>query len=299
MPSGSHVDLNKLRVFASVALHGSFTAAAKALGVPTSSVSRAVAALEAELAVRLLHRTARSLSLTGAGSAYLAQISAPLQLLDRAGQRLGTSHHLSGSIKLTAPPPILAGIVMPQIVRFRELHPSVTFDTRATSEVLDLVKEGIDLAIRMGRVVGPHLVARKLGRSTPRLYASPRYIERSGAPRSPVDLAAHDGVFFRGHGKKPSLRLIGPRGQTRDVVLRAAIWCDDYLMARHAILQGCGIGVVPAFLAEADVKAGYIVPILPSHELESASAWLVSPASQRQQPGHVNRFKELLIAAFT
>jgi DNA-binding transcriptional LysR family regulator len=299
MPFGSDIDLNKLRVFTSVAHHGSFTAAGRALGLPTSSVSRALAALEEELGARLLHRTARSLSLTGAGRTYLDQISGPLQHLERAGRQLKTGHDLAGTIKLTAPPPVLASLVMPVIARYRELHPAVSFDTRASSQPLDLVQEGIDLAIRMGRVTGPHLVVRKLGTSTPRLYASTTYLNRRGEPRSPKDLAEHDGVLFRGHLKGSRLRLVGPRGKPREVELRAAVWCDDYLMARYAVLQGCGIGVVPRFFAAPDVAAGRIVPILPNYGLEGVAAWLVSPGARGDQPEHVTRFKEMLFEAFS
>ena len=183
------MDLNQIGTFVRVVDSGTFTAAAAALGLPKSSVSRGVAALEEALGVRLLQRTTRKLSLTDAGRHYYQQVRASLSGLDQANSAvadLGGAPR--GTVRLTAPPDFGEGMFPEVIAHFVRRYPGIQLDVVLTQRRVNLIDEGFDLALRAGKLEDSSLVARKIAGSELGLYAAPSYLERRGSPKRLAEL---------------------------------------------------------------------------------------------------------------
>jgi len=279
------MDLNLLSLFVAVAEAGSFTAAARKLGLPKSSASRGVSALERDLGVQLLHRTTRKVAPSSAGAALLERV-APLlaQIAEAASSLPEKREEPSGVLRLTAPHDVGATLLAEAIPRFAARYPSVRVDARLTNRNVDLVAEGFDLALRASSrpLADSSLVARKLGAVELRLYASPGYLLRKGAPRTLAEAAGLDLVLFSAW--RP------PREMGRPA---ARIVSDDFFFIRETLRAGAGIGVLPAFLAEPDVAAGRLARAVPRWSEARGSFSLVSPA--RKPPRKVIAFRDFLL----
>src|SRR5690349_6504300 len=170
------IDLNRVAVFVRVVEKKSFTAAAKELRVPVSSVSRAVASLEEELGVRLLHRTTRKLSLTDPGEHFFARMQTVVEEADAAARAItGFASEPAGLVRITAPPEIGAHELPRIIARILRKHPNLQFELKLTYNVVDLIEEGFDLAIRAGTLAESSLVARKVADSALGIFGAPSY----------------------------------------------------------------------------------------------------------------------------
>jgi DNA-binding transcriptional LysR family regulator len=272
-------DLNHVSVFVAVGRHGSFTAAAKVLGVPKSTVSRAIASLEAEMGVRLLHRTTRQVSLSTTGAALYERAAPALSSLQSAlGELPELEDEPSGTLRITANVDFGTTVLADLVTRFTTRYPAVRVDVWLTNTVIDLVAEGIDVAFRIWRaprLADSSLLAQKASPMAFQLFAAPTYLVRRGTPRSPDDLEAHDWVGFRDIPP----RLSGPGGA---VTLRWAprFACDDMFFARELLRTGAGIGLLPTFLAEPDVAAGLVVRVLPRWDMPVGTMWVVSPSAR-------------------
>lgn len=288
------VDLNDVAVFVRVVEKGGFAKAARELALPTSTVSRTIARLEEAVGTRLLHRTTRSVRPTSEGRAFYGSVSSAVAAL-RAATRLVESDEGTpkGTLRLTAPNDIGSTLVADIVVAFQARHPLVQVEIELTNRTVNLVEEGFDVAIRAGRLQSSSLVARKIGSLEAHLYASPSYAERHGLPQTPADLAAHSCVVFRPRGGKGVWELEGDRGAAR-VEVTAKIGCDDYGFVRAAVLAGGGIGLIPAVLATADLRARRLLRVLPKYELRGASLFLVYP-SARQIPAKVAAFRDFMV----
>jgi len=288
------MDLNRIAAFARVVEAGSFTAAASVLGVRKSSVSRSVAALEAELGIRLLQRTTRRLSLTEAGHAYYDRARDALAGLDEAREvvsSLGTEPR--GVVRLTAPVD-LAGELAPITGQFLREHPRVRVEVMLTARYVDLVKEGFDLAVRAGVLADSSLVARKLGETAMGLFASPEYLERRGRPRRLVDLVHHDCILFRAGGSKATWRLQGRHGEER-VVVEGRVDADELTFVRGMLLAGSGIGMAPVQSFAPLVESGRLERVLPQYARHGAALHIVWP-NRRFEPAAASLFRDALAA---
>ena len=273
------IDLNRVRLFVRVAEAGSFTDAARLSGLPKSSVSRAVAALERELAVRLIQRTTRRLQLTEAGRLYYESVSRALSGMDEAAtavSELQDAPH--GRVRITAPTDLGDWLLPPVLVGFSARYPEVRVEVVLTQRFVDLVHEGIDLALRIGSLGDSRLVARPLGTVRAGVFASPRYLERRGVPRAVVALAEHECVLFRSSSGQAVWKLIGPQG-AETVEVRGAISADDHHMVRTAAAAGQGLALLPIVTctggAAADVRR-----VLPRHAAEGPPLHLVYPSAR-------------------
>lgn len=292
------IDLNKVAIFARVVQARGFTAAAKALGIPKSSVSRSVAQLEEALGVRLLQRTTRKLSLTDAGTEYYERVTRALGGLDDAAVAVSEMQGaLRGTIRVTAPVDMGNAILARFVARFVRKHPGVRVDLGLTARTVDLVAEGYDLAVRAGALRDSSLVARRVGTGHSALFASPGYLRRRGAPASVAELAAHDVVLFRPAGAKVTWSLVGPNGR-EDVEVTGPVAADDFSFVRHAILAGAGVGLMPAFLGTNDVGKGRLVRLLPAYLAPGAVVHVVYPSS-RHLPQRVVMFRDALVDELT
>jgi len=190
------LDLNQVSAFVRVMEAGSFTDAARVLGLPKSSVSRRVSALEKALRVRLLQRSTRKLVLTEAGRVYFERARAALAgLTDASSAVTDMSRELAGPIRFTAGGDN-TGFLIGLIAEFLERYPKVQLDVVHTPRRVDLLAEGFDLALRAGPLVDSSLVVRRLGRSDLGLHASRAYLRRAGTPRRVGDLAKHRFILF-------------------------------------------------------------------------------------------------------
>lgn len=288
------MDLDLLRVFEAVARTSSFTAAARELRVPKSSVSRAVARLEADLGVQLLFRTTRQVSPTAAGLALHERVAPLLRQLSTAvGTLPEREEEPSGELRVTAPVDLGVLFLADVVTRYVARYPAVSVSLHLTGRVVDLVGEGFDVALRVAaRLADSTLVVRRVAPITVRIYASPLYLARRGTPRGEADLAAHDWVVFRSGPQR--LRIAPPREAAGGTEPRGRIVADDLLFVRDAVRAGAGLGLLPGFVAEPDVLAGTLVRVLPRYERESGFLHVVTPAA-KQVPRKVTAFRELVV----
>lgn len=256
------MDLEATAVFIKVVQLGSFTAAAKALGMPNSTVSARVSALERGLGVTLLQRTTRKLHVTDAGDQFFRRCARALDEITAARGEIGiASKAPHGTLKLSAPVD-LGHWVLPTLVRrYREKYPQVELELVVTNRRVDLIAEGIDVTMRFGELNDSSLVAKKMSVGDVGLWATPAYLKKHGAPRHPRDLEAHQFVRFSVF-KDGALRLAqGP--QTYDIAMRGPVGADDTETVKMLVLQDLGIGFAPAFLCDAEAATGRLVRVLP------------------------------------
>lgn len=291
-----NLDLNHVVAFVRVVEQASFTAAAKSLGVPKSTVSRAISRLEEELDVRLLHRTTRKLSLTEAGLAFFERVRESIAGIDAAIAAANEAGKVPrGTVRITAPVDLGTTLLADVIARFVRKFPQIHVELTLTSRVVDLVKEGFDLAVRAAKLDDSTLVARKLGSSSMGVFASRAYLERKRRPEIPADLATHECVLFRGKGGRASWTLTGPGG-AEEVEVHGPIGADDILFVQRTILAGAGLGLLPIFLARTCEERDALVRVLPAWAVRGASVSVVTP-SVRNEPARVALFREFLVTA--
>jgi DNA-binding transcriptional LysR family regulator len=276
------VDLNQIRAFVRVMEAGSFTAAAGQLGLPKSSVSRKVSALETSLRVRLLQRGTRKLVLTEAGRLYFERARAALGgLHDASAAASDMSREIAGPIRFTAAGDN-TGTLAALLAEFIERHPKVQIDVVLTPRRVDLVAEGFDLALRAGPLVDSTLVARRLGRNDRALFASPAYLRRAGTPRRVSDLARHRFVLFGAQPERHQLQLRGPRGE-ETVAIQGPLVVHDMAFGADAVAAGVGIGLITEAYFGFAHRGGLRRPrrdlrrVLPDHYVTGSEITLLSP----------------------
>jgi DNA-binding transcriptional LysR family regulator len=288
------MDLNRALTFARVVEDGGFTAAARTLRVPKSSVSRSVALLEEELGVLLLQRSTRKVELTEAGRLFYDHASRALAGLEDAEAAVSDlQSSLRGIIRVTAPSDAGVWILAPLIARFVARHPAVHVDVLLTSRVLDLVGEGIDFAFRAAKLTDGSYIARRLATQPMNLYAAPSYFAVRSPPTSVEQLATHDCVLFRGNRGRVQWTLRGAKGE-ESVEVRGPINADDFEFVHRATVLGAGIGMMPGFLAAASVERGELTRVLPDYCGPIATWHLVYPSS-RYLPRRAVAFRDFIV----
>jgi DNA-binding transcriptional LysR family regulator len=291
------LDLNDLRVYVRVVDRGGFAVAARELGVPTSTVSRAVARLESGAGARLLQRTPRSVRTTSEGRALYASVHEAVGALERAARTLEpATRRPKGLLRVTAPIEIGTAWLADVAVAFAEQHPLVQLDFVLTNRAVSLVDEGFDVALRAaGRLPDSSLVAKKLGDIEHVLYASPRYVERHGAPASPRDLARHQCLVFRAKDLVKTWTLSDGAGTT-EVEIHARLGGDDFGYVRAMTLAGGGLALMPRFVCAKDEAAGRLVRVLPAYAARGATLYMLYP-SAAHVPARVAAFRDFVAAA--
>jgi DNA-binding transcriptional LysR family regulator len=277
------IDLNLVRAFAAVHETGSFSLAAARLSVPRSSVSRAIAALEEEVGAGLFHRTTRRVTTTDEGRALFARVAPSLGELEDVLRDLpDRPERPSGTLRVTTAVDLGSIVMAEGVARYRARFPDVVVETLISNTIIDLVKEGYDLALRIApvRLRTLSLIARRVGTVNLGLYASPTYLARRGTPRSFADLRDHDAVVYRGAAGPPPGR---PRVVT-----------DDMFFARELLRRDAGIGVLPSYLAADDVAAGALARVVPRWTTATGGIYLVHP-SRKHVPTRVTAFRDLLV----
>jgi DNA-binding transcriptional LysR family regulator len=294
----AELNLDDLAVFVRVVDHGGFASAARQLGEPTSTVSRAIARLEARSGVRLLHRTTRSVRPTTEGHELYASIAPAVSTLRGAAQSLEpASRRPKGRVRVTAPNDLCSSFLPDVIVAFLERYPLVSLDFTVTNQHSNLVGEGFDVALRAAAGLSDSsLVARKLGVLELRLYASPGYAKKYGVPSSLEDLHQHKCVVFRATDLIRTWSLAGAQGDA-SLQIRGRLGGDDFSFIRAVVAAGGGIGILPHINSAADEASGRLVRVLPAYHLRGATLYLLYPSS-RNLPTRVTAFRDAVIEAF-
>lgn len=285
---------DELAVLVEVAAAGSLAGAARRLGVPKSTVGRAVARIEQELGVTLVRRLSRGPGLTEQGR-QLANLAAPhvAALRDLTNAAAREASEAFGTLKITAPPDFGALLLGPLVPAFTQSHPRVRVEVELTMRVVDMALEGFDLALRVARrLPASSLIARKLATVDLRLYAGPGYAALRGLPRRADALAEHDHVLLYGRDGRLPITLEGPRGTTK-VTVRGKVQCNDFAFARELITAGAGIGALPWFIARGELSAGRLVRVLPEQRMEGGlKVYALSP--QRSPSPKLDLFRSFL-----
>lgn len=290
--------LSTLTAFLQVAETRSFSEAARRLGMSKSVVSRQVAALEAGLGARLFNRTTRSLTLTEAGQAYRGRVSAILADLaeaDASVSRLQAAPR--GRLKVAAPMSFGFLHLAQAIPDFLNRFPEVEIALDMSDRFVDLVEEGYDLAVRIGRLAESSLIARRLAPIRMAVCASPDYLARRGVPAVPRDLAAHDCLGYGPAGSGPVWRFVAADGAPLTVEVKGRMRANNGDALKEAAIGGLGLCYLPTFIVGADLQAGTLVSVLPGFMPTDSAAYALYPTGRHLSP-KVRAFVDFLIERF-
>ena len=274
------IPLELVPLFLTVAEHGSFSIAATRLGIEKSSVSRAIARLEQAIGIRLFLRTTRMVLLTDEGQLVRDRLREPYAGLDAALREVAEAASApKGRIVLSAPADFGAAILTEVLARFVAQYPQVEVEVRLASELSDLAAAGLDAAIRISakKLSDSALKARKVGILQLGIYAAPSYLNSRGNPRSVDEARTHAWILF------PSTREIRLQGPDGMVSLKPSgrVSCDDMFFVHHMVLQGSGLGVLPSFLADDELRRGRLVQVLPRWSVTPGHIWFLTPCEQK------------------
>jgi DNA-binding transcriptional LysR family regulator len=278
------VDIDDLRTFVEVADAGGVTPAARRLGISKSMVSRRLVRLEAELSVQLLARSTRGASLTEAGATFRDYAARVVADIDAARETILPAGELRGRLRIAAPlsfgPTHFASVLADLAKR----HPELQVHASYTDRFVDLIAEGFDCAIRVGKLTDSNLIARKIGPLHAKYVATPAYIEKHGSPETPEDLVRHE-ALMQGTETWPALdgdRVIAirPRGRFK---------ADNGAALVAAALAGIGVAILPVKLIQEHLDSGALVEVMPRYPVPALGIYVVRP------PGHPSRKIRVLI----
>lgn len=253
-----------IAIFAQVAQFQSFTDAARALGMPLSSVSRKVSKLEADLNARLIDRSRRQIRLTEVGQTYLKLCRRGLDTISYANRVMIDRHSdTTGTVTITLPPNLLEVLFLDSIEAFQLQYPKARLRVLVSERMLDFVDDGIDLSFRVAPPVHPDLVVRTLKTYRHRLLAIPGYLAVNAAPSAISDLKNHKTIGFGFHTSRHVSWSLSRRGQVENIRLEPDLAINDYAAIKTAILAGQGIGELPEPLCDEALRAGQLIEVLP------------------------------------
>ncbi|MEX0915470.1 MAG: LysR family transcriptional regulator [Wenzhouxiangellaceae bacterium] len=273
-----------MQVFTAVVEAGSFVGAADDFGLSPAAVSRQLAALESRLGVRLLNRTTRRLSLTGEGEIFLARARELLEELSEAEAEVTErSAEVIGRLRINAPVSFGVRHLADLWGAFLDQHSRLQLDITLSDRTVDLVEEGYDLAIRIGRLPDSMLIGRQLSTTRMVLCASPEYVERNGAPEHPSELADHAVWSYSYFALGDEWRFTGAEGQV-SVRLHPRLHSNNGDTCRAGALQHQCIVLQPSFLIGADLRAGRLVELLPDYHAGELGIHALYPSRRHVAP---------------
>ncbi len=280
------LNLNDLVYFAVAVEQGGFAAAARRLGLPKSTISKRVAALEAALSARLIHRTSRSFALTDLGRDFYAHARAAL-IEAEAAEEIVRSRQAepSGTVRITASVPTAQFLLAPHLPRLARAYPRLHLQLHVSDRFVDVVQEGYDIAVRdhFDPLPDSGLVQRRVDVDPVMLFASPDYLQRCGVPEAPQALVDHDGLLT---GPDATVwRLRDGQGREAEVVPLARMTANESVVLIEAAVAGLGIACLPGKLCGEAVEAGRLVRVLPEWHAGSVTTTLVMPHRRGQLPG--------------
>ncbi|MDR5856225.1 LysR family transcriptional regulator [Caballeronia sp. LZ062] len=278
--------LTGLIAFARAASLGSYTAAARSLSVSPSAISKSIQRLEQHFGLRLFSRTTRSLTLTPEGRDLLERTQRLLREAEGIEQGVAAARaEPAGTLKVTAPLPVGVNILAPALPAFRRQHPRVTVDVRLSDRYVDLVEEGVDVAIRVGDPGDTRLIARRLAPHRICAFASPGYVQERGVPQHPNDLLQHECVNFRYQSTgQEAAWPFSVGGKLVEFTPASALIIDVSDAIAATLAAGAGIGISTTYIAAPYVRRRELVPVLHEFAYDRFHLHAVWPESRRSNP---------------
>ena len=283
-----------LPVFVQVVESGGFTAAAGPLGLTPSAVSRQISQLEDRLGARLLNRTTRRIGLTEVGAAYFERARQALALLAEAERAvLDLNAEPSGTLRVSLPTIFGNFHIAPILPAFVARYPKIALDVSTGDRFVDLVEEGLDVAIRVAELRDSSLIARRIAPFRRIVAASPAYLARRGTPRSPDDLAGHNCLVLSAYQPHGHWQF-GTEQAIRSIRVTGSIESNSIDVLRHAALAGEGIVQLPSYTLSREIGEGGLVPLLADQAADNRNVYAVYPASRHLSP-KVRAFVDYLV----
>ncbi len=289
-------NLSEHQTFVGVVDAGSFSAAARALGVSKSHVSKQIGRLEERLGARLLQRTTRRVALTEVGQAFYercARILDDLQEAELAVSRMQTTP--TGTLRVTAPFSFGLEYVAPAVTDFLSAHSKLSVDLDYADRYVDIIGEGYDLAVRIGRLRDSTLIARKLAPMVPFVCGSPDYFARHGVPRTPEDLRQHACLLYTLQAGGSSWTFESPEGDEVSIRVEGRVQSNNGDALLSAARAGLGLAVLPDFIVYRDIREGRLQIALPEWINRSSAIWLIYPHN-RHLSAKVRLFVDFMLS---
>lgn len=279
------LDINSLQMFEKVASLKSFTAAARALGMPKSNVSRAIARLEAQLGTRLFQRTTRDVVLTPTGQALLERSTDIIaNLSDALDYVRSLAGQPRGLLKISAGVGFGVNVLAEQLPGFLLLYPDIEISLDLDSRPADLVAQAVDVAVRMGPLPDSGMVAVKLGEMRRYLCAAPSYLERRGRPSSIDHLAGHETIDMPGPDGRARPWTFSRGKETVRVEVKPRLSVNEALTIHRLVANGAGLGLLSGYICAPQILAGQLVDILPDWSPPAVEVNLVFPSRRELSP---------------
>jgi DNA-binding transcriptional LysR family regulator len=270
--------LRDLALFVAVAETKSFTKAAALLGIPTSTLSRRIAELEASMELKLLARSTRQVELTEAGALYLSLGEGIVAAAREAHQQVrGLAERPQGTLRMSIESEIGPRLVAPVLAEYLEHYPEVRIDLDMSPRRVDLLAEGFHLALRIGKLPDSGLTVRRLAMLSASLYAAPSYVKRAGLPERPADLVGHKRIHLLHKADSGEWRLT-KQGEAIEIPSNSVLCANNMTMIRHLARLGVGIAVVDDLMASEDVRHGRLQAVLPGWTLEPLPISILTPS---------------------
>jgi DNA-binding transcriptional LysR family regulator len=273
--------LAAMEAFVRVVDAGSFSGAARLLRVGQPAVSKTIAQLEERLGVRLLLRSTHGLTPTEAGRSFYERARRAIEEADEAEHAArGAGATLSGRLRICAAVTFSRLHVLPRLPLFLEQHPQLDVDFVLDDRNIDLIEEGIDIALRMGNLADSNLIARKIAQSPRHVFATPAYLERMGVPHVPADLAGHQAVIYeqRGGGTEWSFHR---EGTTASVAMQGRIRVTAAEGVREGVFAGMGLAVASEWMFAPELASGAVKTVLDGWSLPPVDLWAVFPTGRQ------------------
>jgi DNA-binding transcriptional LysR family regulator len=286
--------LTSMKVFVKVAQSGSYAAAAKELGISRAMATKHVMYLENTLGVRLLNRTTRRISLTETGAIYLERCRQIVEDIEEAELAVTRLHsEPQGLLRVSAPPFFGTFHLAPTIAAYLKQYPKVRVDLVIRGGAVDMLAEGLDLAIRLGELPDSSLIARKLASSPRVVCGAASYFEKYGMPKVPQDLREHNCLINMGFEPHDLWRFTGPDGEQITVKVSGTLRANTADPLRLAAVHGAGLAVLPTYIAGQDLSKGRLIAVLQEYELPSMDIYAVYP-HRRHLSAKVRTFLDFL-----
>ncbi|MCI0996156.1 LysR family transcriptional regulator [Pseudomonas sp. ICMP22404] len=283
--------LDDMALFVEVVKAKGFRGAADALGMPNSTLSRRISALEKAIGLRLLHRTTRKVELTEAGLLYYERskriVSEARLVHEQLGEMLSQP---TGLLRASFPEGFATLYLAPLVAKFAQLYPGIRFEFDLSARLADLVSEPVDVAIRMGEPANSLLIARKLAQLPRFLYASARYLDLAGEPKHPVELLQHECLRLRTH--KPDIWTMNNAEETIDVEVGGRFLLNSVVMIQRLATLGMGIAVLAEGIVTDDVAQGRLRRVLPQWQATPVPVYAMTET--RLLPAKTQRFIDFL-----
>lgn len=289
---------DNMNTFIRVVELGSISGAANKMGVAKSAVSRRLKELEEHLGVELFHRTTRRMNLTDSGRAYYDRCVRILEDVTEAELAISQQHgELQGRLKVAMPLSFGLMHLSPAINDFLTAHPHIEFDLDFNDRNVDIMQEGFDLAIRIGKLQDSSLIARRLAPIEILLCASPVYLERKGIPQFPEDLTQHHCLAYSLLPDYDSWQFLDANNEYQKVKIRPTLKSNNGEQLRDAALAGLGIVLQPSFILYKEIERGDLVPLLSNYQIPALDAFAIYPQT-RHLSQRVRAFVDFLANRF-